>query len=245
MKRTLKIMKDVLTWIVVVFAVCMMIFTLVSVNFFNERDRDLFGYKIFIVNSPSMAATDFDTDDAILVKEIKDVTDLKEGDIISFISQNPDSRGETVTHKIRKVTTDERGNRAFQTYGTSNKTDDVALVTETYLIGQYNGVTIPKLGVFFRFLKSTPGYILCVLIPFLLIILSEGIRCLSIFRSYKKEQQQEMAAERAKLEEERAESRRMMEELMELKKQLADRTSASDSTVTAESADASDASAES
>lgn len=222
MKKTLKIVRNVLTGIIVAFAVFMMIFTLISVNTFDERDRDLFGYKIFVVQSPSMAATDFDTLDVIFVKEIQDARTLKEGDIISFISQNPDSRGETITHKIREVTTDEHGNLAFKTYGTSNKTDDTALVTETYLIGRYTG-KIPKLGYFFQFLKSTPGYILCILLPFLLIILSEGIRCIGIFRSYKKEQQKEMEAERAKIEEERAESQKMMAELMELKKQLSER----------------------
>jgi len=222
MKKTLKIVRNVLTGIVVAFAVFMMIFTLISVNTFDERDRDLFGYKIFVVQSPSMSATDFDTLDVIFVKEVKDAATLEEGDIISFISQNSDSRGETVTHKIRTKTTDEHGNLAFVTYGTSNAHDDEALVTETYLIGQYTG-KIPKLGYFFRFLKSTPGYILCILLPFLLIILSEGIRCIGIFRTYKKEQQKEMEAERAKIEEERAESQKMMAELMELKRQLSER----------------------
>ena len=60
MKKALNIVKNILVWIIVVFAVLMMIFTVVSVNTFDRSDRNLFGYKAFIVLSDSMKATDFD-----------------------------------------------------------------------------------------------------------------------------------------------------------------------------------------
>ena len=217
MIKILNIIKRVLVWAVVLFAVLMMIFTVFSVATFNRNDRSVFGFKMYIVNSNSMAATDFDAGSLILVKEI-DPSTLKEGDIITFVSQSSDNYGETVTHKIRKVTTDEDGDLAFVTYGTTTNTDDEALAT--VIIGQYVG-RIPNLGAFFLFLKTTPGYIICILIPFLLLILSQGLNCIRLFRQYKKEQMDEMEAERAKLEEERAESQRIMAELLELKAQLA------------------------
>ena len=71
------------------------------------------------------------------------------------------------------------------------------------------------------FLKTTPGYILCIHLPFLLLILSQGLNCIRLFRQYKKEQMDEMKAEREKIEQERAESQRMMAELLELKARLA------------------------
>lgn len=70
MKKALHIAKNVLTWLIVVLAVCMMIFTIVSSMTFNRVDRDLFGYKAFIVLSDSMSATDFDAGDLVLVKEV-------------------------------------------------------------------------------------------------------------------------------------------------------------------------------
>ena len=216
-KKILNIAKSVLVWLVVAVAVFMMIFTLISVNTFDQNDRSLFGYKFFVVQTDSMSATDFDAGDIAISKEV-DVTTLKEGDIITFVSQSSDNYGETVTHKIRKVTTDEDGDLAFVTYGTTTNTDDEALAT--VIIGQYVG-RIPNLGAFFLFLKTTPGYIICILIPFLLLILSQGLNCIRLFRQYKKEQMDEMEAERAKLEEERAESQRIMAELLELKAQLA------------------------
>jgi hypothetical protein len=75
-------------------------------------------------------------------------------------------------------------------------------------------------GKFFAFVKSTPGYIICILIPFLLLILYNGMNVIRLFRKYKSEQMEAMQAERDKIEEERAEAQRMMAELMALKAQL-------------------------
>ena len=69
MKKALNIIKTTLVWLVVLLAVSMMIFTVVSVTTFNRNDRDLFGFKMYIVNSDSMSATDFNAGDLILVKE--------------------------------------------------------------------------------------------------------------------------------------------------------------------------------
>ena len=77
------------------------------------------------------------------------------------------------------------------------------------------------MGTFFQFLKSTPGYIVCILVPFLLLILLEGIRCIRLFRIYKAEQQAELQAERDKIEADRAETQRMMQELLAMKAQMA------------------------
>lgn len=63
MKKALNIIKTTLVWLVVLLAVSMMIFTVVSVTTFNRNDRDLFGFKMYIVNSDSMSATDFNAGD--------------------------------------------------------------------------------------------------------------------------------------------------------------------------------------
>ena len=57
--------------------------------------------------------------------------------------------------------------------------------------------------------------------PFLLLILYNGINVVRLFRKYKREQLAVMQAERDKIEQERAETQRMMAELLELKAQLA------------------------
>lgn len=218
MKKALSILKTTFVWLMVLLAVSMMIFTVVSVTTFNRNDRQLFGYKMYIVNSDSMAATDFNAGALILVKEV-DPSTLKEGDIITFMSQDTDSFGETITHKIRKLTTDAEGNPGFITYGTTTDTDDGTIVTYPYVLGKYES-HVPGLGTFFNFLKSTPGYFVCIFIPFMLIILYEGLKFFNLFRRYKKEQMEEMQAEKDKIEAEKAENAKMLEELRALKAQL-------------------------
>lgn len=202
----------------VALAVFMMIFTIVSVTTFDRADRNLFGYKTFIVLSDSMSKTDFNAGDIVFVKGV-DASTLKEGDIISYASQNSHNFGETVTHKIRRLTSDAEGNPGFVTYGTTTDTDDETVVTYPYVLGKYTG-HLPKVGAFFQFLKTTPGYIVCILTPFLLLILLQGLNCIKLFRRYKQEQLDEMQAEREKIEAERLQSQKMMQELLALKQQL-------------------------
>ena len=218
MKKALNIIKNTFVWLMVLLAVSMMIFTVISCTTFNRNDRSLFGYKMYIVNSESMAATDFNAGALIFVKEVDPAT-LKEGDIITFMSQDTDSFGETITHKIRKLTTDAEGNPGFITYGTTTDTDDETIVTYPYVLGQYQS-HIAGIGTFFNFLKTTPGYFVCIFTPFMLIILYEGLKFFNLFRRYKKEQMEEMQAEKDKIEAEKLENAKMLEELRALKAQL-------------------------
>lgn len=219
MKKIINIVKNILVWLVVIVAVTMMIFTIVSVSTFNRNDRHLFGYRAYIVLSDSMSKTDFDAGDLVLVKEVAPST-LKAGDIISYISQNTENYGEVVTHKIRELTTDANGENGFITYGTTTDTNDETIVTYPFVLGKYQ-THIPKVGTFFQFLKTPQGYFTCIFIPFMLLILYQGINVIRLFRRYKKEQMEEMQQERDKIEAERLESQKMMEELMALKEQLA------------------------
>lgn len=219
MKKVWEKLSTVLVWIVVIVAVGMMIFTVVSVNTFNRNDRSIFGYKAYIVLSDSMSATDFDAGDLVLVKTV-DPTTLAPGDIIAFTSQDEESYGQTVTHKIRSLTTDASGNPAFVTYGTTTDTDDPTPVTYPFIQGKYE-FRLAKVGTFFQFLKTTQGYIVCILLPFLLLILYQGLNCVRIFRMYKAEQMAEIQAEKDALEAQRKQSEAMMAQLLEMKQQMA------------------------
>lgn len=218
MKKALNIIKSILVWAVLIAAIGMMVFTIFSVTTFDQSHRSVFGYKFFIVQSDSMSATDFDAGDIVFVKEV-DLATLQEGDIVAYTSQNTHNYGETVTHKIRSIVTTEDGEPGFITYGTTTNTDDEAIVTYPYVLGKYTG-SLPNVGTFFAFLKTTPGYILCILIPFLLLIGYNGLNCILLFRRYKREQMEELQAEKDKLAEERRQSAEIMKELQALREQL-------------------------
>lgn len=219
MKKALNVIKNVLVWAFVALAVFMTVFTIVSVTTFDRNDRNLFGYRAYIVKTDSMSKTDFDAGDLIFVKDV-DRSTLKEGDIITYISQNSDSFGETITHKIRECVVDAEGKPGFITYGTTTDTNDETIVTYPFVMGKYVG-KIANLGHFFNFLKTTQGYILCIFVPFMLLIIYQAINFFTLFRRYKAEQMAAMQAERDEIEAQRAENAKMLEELQALKAQLA------------------------
>ena len=85
-------------------------------------------------------------------------------------------------------------------------------------------LTFAKIGAFFQFLKTTPGYVLCILLPFLIIILYRGFVTIDLFRKYKKEQEEEMNEERKQIDEERKQTLAMMQEIQALREQLGNQT---------------------
>ena len=227
-KKILNIALKVVTWLLVAFTVFMMIFTVVTVTTVDRNDRSIFGVKFYIVQTDSMSLSEnnkdmdvhFNAGDIVIIKNVDDPRALQAGDIIAFMSTNSVSYGETVTHMIREIKKTEDGKvLGYVTYGTNTGTDDEALVEPEYVLGAYSG-KLPGVGNFFAFVKSTPGYIVCILVPFLLLILYNGVNVIRLFRKYKREQMADMQAEKEKLEAERAENQRMMQELLALKAQL-------------------------
>lgn len=229
-KQTLKLVAKIGTWVIIVFTVFMMIFTIFSVATLDRNDRAIFGTKFYIVQTDSMSKSEnnkdldvhFNAGDIVLIKNLKDSEKfkLKKGDIISFMSANSDSWGKTITHMVYDVKYDSDGKfEGYTTYGTNTGAIDEAVVTPDYVLGQYKG-KLPGIGKFFAFMKTTPGYICCILVPFLLIIIYNAANVIMLFRKYKGEQTAALQEEKAQIEKDREENQRMMAELMALKAKL-------------------------
>ena len=73
-------------------------------------------------------------------------------------------------------------------------------------------------GKFFPFLKTAPGYIVRIFLPFLLLIVMQGINRICLLRRYKQKQQAEKEKRRAN----RTETQKMMAEGLAMKAQLAE-----------------------
>lgn len=217
MKKALDLVVRIITILILIFAICVMIFTVVSVSTLG-KDADLFGYKPYIVLSDSMQDT-FAVGDISVSKKV-DPTTLEVGDIVTFTSIDPANSGEVVTHKIREITTYE-GQPAFVTYGTTTDSNDSYPVPFDHVIGEYV-FRLPKMGYFFNFLKSPAGYVTVILIPFLILIGLQMFRFFKLIGQYRSEQRAELDQQKAQLEEERQEAQRMKEELERLRAQVGD-----------------------
>lgn len=231
-KKILNILLKVATWLLVAVTVFMMIFTIVTVSTVDRNDRNLFGLRFYIVLTDSMSKSEHNADmdvhfnagDIVIIKNVENPYGLKSGDIIAFLSTNEESYGETITHMIREPKRTAEGNLiGYVTFGTNTGTDDESLVEPSYVLGTYAG-KLPGVGNFFVYLRTTPGYILCILIPFLLLILYNGVNVIRLFRRYKKEQTEMLDAEKAEIAAERKQNEEMMRELLALKAQLEQQT---------------------
>ena len=93
-KKILNIALKVVTWLLVAFTVFMMVFTIVTVSTFDKNDRNVFGYRFYIVKTDSMSLSENNKDmdvhinagDIVVMKNVDDPTTLEAGDIIAFLS---------------------------------------------------------------------------------------------------------------------------------------------------------------
>lgn len=215
MKKALHIAGNILTVLILIFALCMTAFTIISVRTLGGN-ANILGYKPYIVLSDSMRDT-FQVGDISVSKAVDPAT-LEPGDIVTFTSIDPDHYGEVVTHKIREITTYE-GQPAFVTYGTTTGEDDAYPAPFDQVVGEYV-FRVPKLGYFFQFLKTPAGYVTVILLPFLVLIGLQIVRFVRLIGQYRKEQKVQLDETQPELEAERAESRRMREELARLRAQV-------------------------
>ena len=228
-KKIIDIATKVVSWVVVAFTIFMVIFTIFTVSTVNKNERSIFGNRFYIVKTDSMSKSEnnadmdvhFNAGDIIIIKNLKDARTLEKGDIIAFLSTNSDSYGETVTHMIYEVNYNANGKViGYTTYGTNTGAIDGAMVEPEYVLGKYVG-KLPIVGRFFAFMKTVPGYIVCILVPFLLIIIYNGANVIRLFKRYKGEQNAALQAERDQIAADRAQNEEMMKELLALKQQLA------------------------
>lgn len=132
----------------------------------KDKIPSFFGWKPFIVLSGSMESEIY-SGDIVVVKET-DIRQLKQGDVIAFRT------GEIViTHRITNILI-EGEEIKFITKGDNNNTEDSGYVLPEQIEGVYQ-FKINKIGNLAIFVQTPIGMIVCLSIPFLLLVLIELI----------------------------------------------------------------------
>lgn len=168
MKNVLKVIVDVLVWIVLIFALLTTIIVFSSGR--NNDVANLLGYIPLTVESDSMKPT-FQTDDLIICKEIDDINSLKEGDVITFWTII-EGRKVKNTHRIVRIN-DVDGVKSFDTRGDNNSLDDEIPVYAGDLIGKWTEVKLGGVGKVMSFLRTRTGFFVCIVIPMAIFFLVE------------------------------------------------------------------------
>ena len=118
--KVVKIIVNVLCWILIAVLVVAMIMTLNAR--FTGSEPSIFGYSIYRVSSSSMEP-ELNVGDVILSKNIDDPMTLKVGDVVTYRGRG-DMSGKLITHKIIVAPTEEDGKIMLQTQGVANEIPD-------------------------------------------------------------------------------------------------------------------------
>lgn len=127
----------------------------------------------FIIVSQSMVPT-INIDDAILIKR-EDNDSYKVGDIISFSSSDDNYKGLTVTHRIVSKNKNDFNNSSYITKGDNNPIQDRNSVMTSDIYGKVMFI-IPKFGQLQKFLSKPSNFIICILVPVLIVLVYDGFR---------------------------------------------------------------------
>lgn len=140
---------------------------------FSKGNNKMPLFNAYVIVSPSMVPTIM-VNDAIVVKRQNGI-DLNIGDIITFSSVDPSYPGLTVTHRIVGKQKSQSGEYIFRTKGDNNNIEDPSLVNEESVYGQVI-LKIPKLGYIRKFLLTSYGFIIGIVIPAIAIILLDILK---------------------------------------------------------------------
>ncbi len=166
--------------------------TLIVKSFVNvDEVPGIGGYSPLFVLTDSMYP-EIESGDLIICQSV-DASTIKVGDVISFF--DPEGNGTSVvTHKVIEILNKD-GALSFRTQGTNNNTPDALPVPAENLVGIYK-FRVAGAGSVAMFLQTTPGLIVCIVLPIGIFVAYEVIRR----RKLDKENQEDTKALLAELE---------------------------------------------
>lgn len=124
------------------------------------------GYQMMEVLSGSMSPV-FEAGDVIVIKPVP-TAQIKNGDIITFRSSTNSKM--IITHRVVDIASE--NGLVIQTKGDANNAADQFKVESGDVLGRYT-LRIPYLGWGIEFAKTTKGMLSLVIVPGILILISE------------------------------------------------------------------------
>lgn len=168
LKKVLNVVLNIFIWIFVAFSLLVTIMTF-SATSDPANVPSLAGRCFLFVESPSMKPL-FVEGDLIIGQKLtqEEANSLEVGDVITFYADlDNDGTKERNTHRIVAYT-DKDGVRTYETQGDNRETNPVKdwYKTESSLvICQFTGTVVPGLGNFLKFLQSSTGFLLLIVLP--------------------------------------------------------------------------------
>ena len=134
----------------------------------------IFGYRVMQVISDSMRPT-IAAETCIVIEKVEEFEDIRVGDVITFVSEDPRIEGYHNTHRVNDIITDaETGEVLLQTKGDAYETPDAHLVSFDQVTGRYVG-ELPFGKYLYKgiqILADRVNYFIIVIAPLFLCFLS-------------------------------------------------------------------------
>lgn len=154
-----------IAYIILIMLVIINLAMLIQLKTNPDKTPSLFGIKMFCIVSGSMRPT-IDIDDVIFIKEVGK-TEIQVGDIISFTIN-----GETITHRVIYIMSDEENQLTYITKGDANNVEDEVGIRYDNIEGKYIS-RIPKIGKIIIALQSKT-MLISILIILIILYLFEN-----------------------------------------------------------------------
>lgn len=168
-KKVFKMLSKIIsyTFIVILMLIASFLILFVVCGKIAEKKGENPPFSLYTIISPSMTPN-INVYDVVFVKKVDPIT-LKKDDVITFYSTNTFFGGTPITHRIVEVLDVPGSGLMFRVKGDANDVADNEKVLSGNVIGKVM-FKIPQLGKIQFFLASKSGWILCILLPALVII---------------------------------------------------------------------------
>ena len=185
-KTIVKTISTIISW--TIFALLLLIigflaYYLICTNIYASKGQKFEPkFSLYTIVSPSMEPN-IKVYDVILNTKINDPSDIKVGDVITFISTSNISNGMTVTHRVTKIVQGPNGYE-YKTKGDNNLSEDTDTAKYSNVMGKVL-LKIPQLGRLQFFLSSKGGWLIVIVCPALFIIVNDILKILKLNKAKK------------------------------------------------------------
>ena len=156
-----KIISGVILFILILIAAFLIYYVISAKIYESKGEKFEPKFSLYTIISPSMVPN-INVYDVVFDMKVN-ANEIKQGDVITFISTSSLSEGATITHRVVDIIETDSG-RKFRTKGDNNLVADTSLVDESHLIGKVL-FKIPALGRVQFLLQSKGGLLFALLIP--------------------------------------------------------------------------------
>ena len=177
-KRIFSVCCTITLIFLVIIGALMFYFNMKGKQFERKGERYTPPFGLYTIVSGSMEPK-IKVYDVVVSMDVNNLSTIKVGDIITFISTWDLSLGKTVTHRVVSISKTLTGEYQFTTKGDANDSIDGAIVTKENLVGKVV-MRIPQLGKIQFLLATKAGWLIVVFVPAMAIILFDVIRIVKL-----------------------------------------------------------------